>query len=135
MSGTPRRLVTTWDHWPPTVEGRCNEVEGGRESNSNASAHTCTCASNTRSGDHHDQNIVERSSIDRRTDPVSRDDSTDCGSTRATRPPIGSTTSPASARNSAATSPYGPPPRLLAPPRVVAVAICDRNGGFPITRS
>jgi hypothetical protein len=106
-----------------------------RSPNSKARTHTCTCASKTRRSDHHDQTIRARDPIESRMAAASRDPNIDCGSTIATRPPAGSTSSPASARNSAAASAYGPPPRRLVPPRVVAVASCERNGGLPITRS
>lgn len=52
----------------------------------------------------------------------------------ARRPPGRSASTPAR-QNSIALFAYGPPPRLLAPLRVVDADNCDRNGGFEITRS
>ena len=94
-----------------------------------------TFASNIDSSAHQQRSIRASRSTASRIGATSRVASTDIGSTRPIRPPGLRTSRGASARNSAATSAYGPPPRRELPPRAVPVESCERYGGLPITTS
>src|SRR3954463_616979 len=77
-------------------------------------AHTRTLASNINVGDHHIQRSDARRDTSLRMAATSRVDNIDSGSTNPTRPP-GRANRIAKARNSAAASAYGPPPKLDRP--------------------